>query len=290
MIRVFAPAKINLTLKVGRPRADKRHPLCSVVAFADVGDWIEAAPADDFSLTITGPFADELAQESDNLVLRAASALAARAGGQGAALTLTKNLPIASGIGGGSSDAAATLKALNALWALGLSEADLVEIARPLGADVPVCVAARPALMRGAGEIFEPFAHPPLSAVLVNPGTPLPTANVYRAFDAMDLGGDFSDSAPPPWTSPADAIAAMRALGNDLFEPASELKPELLKVQSALRADRRVLHVGLSGSGATFFAIIADRARAESLAADLAALHADWWARATLLDAGAPRA
>src|SRR5262249_39490392 len=137
--RVFAPAKINLTLEVGPPQADGRHPLMSAVAFADVGDWVEAAPAQTLSLKVTGPFSHALSEEPDNSVLRAASALAEAAGVvPRAALTLEKHLPIASGIGGGSSDAAAALKALNALWELHWSEAELTAIAQELGADVPV--------------------------------------------------------------------------------------------------------------------------------------------------------
>ena len=185
-VRVFAPAKINLTLEVGRPRADGRHPLRSIVAFADVGDVLEAVATRDLTLTIAGPFAAALPADETNLVLRAARALAAAAGVSiGAAITLTKNLPIASGIGGGSSDAAAALKALNALWGLGRGEAQLCALARELGGDVPVCVYARSALMTGSGEEFTALALAPLDAVLVNPLAPLSTAGaVPRAASA----------------------------------------------------------------------------------------------------------
>src|SRR5690349_3454854 len=145
-VRVFAPAKINLTLEVGRPREDGMHPLSSVVAFADVGDIVEAQAAEELSLTIAGDFADELpAGDGENLVLRAARALARAANVQPKArLTLQKDLPVASGIGGGSADAAAALRALVALWELNMSDAALQAIARRLGSDAPVCLSGAP--------------------------------------------------------------------------------------------------------------------------------------------------
>ena len=147
-VRVFAPAKINLTLEVGAPRADGYHPLQSAVVFAGEGDWIEVSDADALSLEITGPFSDGLSAD-DNLVLRAARLLDPQ---RGASLKLEKNLPIASGIGGGSSDAAATLLALNQLWGLQRSTGDLAQLSAALGADVPVCVYKRSAWMTGVGD------------------------------------------------------------------------------------------------------------------------------------------
>ncbi|MBL8531524.1 MAG: 4-(cytidine 5'-diphospho)-2-C-methyl-D-erythritol kinase, partial [Hyphomonadaceae bacterium] len=180
MLRVFAPAKINLTLQVGPPGGDGMHPLQSVVAFADVGDWVEVAPSEGLTLAMDGPFAPMLTQDEDNLVLRAARLLAAE--GQvraGAALRLSKHLPVASGIGGGSSDAAAALKALNQLWALDLDVAALAQLGRRLGADVPVCLGARSAWMTGAGEQVAALALPEMDVVLVNPLRPAPTAQVF---------------------------------------------------------------------------------------------------------------
>lgn len=287
MIRVFAPAKINLTLQVGRPRADGRHPLASVVAFADVGDWVSATAADDVSLTLTGPFARSLAQENDNLVLRAAQALRAATGAsRGAALKLEKNLPLASGMGGGSSDAAAALKALNALWQLGLAEVALADIARTLGADAPVCVHARAAYMTGAGEIITPIALPVLSAVLVNPLMPIATAAVFREFDRMGLGAGFQAAPAPAWSTLAAVRAGAGALGNDLLAPARALSPALGEVERALRADVRALYVGLSGSGATKYALVQDADAAAALASELANAHTLWWVRACRI--GAP--
>jgi 4-diphosphocytidyl-2-C-methyl-D-erythritol kinase len=284
-VRVFAPAKINLTLEVGRPRADGLHPLQSVVMFADVGDWIEAAPAPVLSLTIDGPFASGLAADQSNLVLRAARALAAAAtmGEIGAAIRLSKHLPIASGIGGGSSDAAAALKALNALWDIRFSDARLSEIARTLGADVPVCVFARSAYMTGAGEAFTPIAAPDLCAVLVNPGVELPTPAVYARFDSMQLGGAFAARAAPSWRTPDDAIAEIAARGNHLHAPARALAPVLDDVAARLQAGAGVRSVAMSGSGATMFALMQDRQSAASLAEALRRERPHWWVQSAQL-------
>lgn len=284
-VRVFAPAKINLTLDVGRPRADGMHPLQSVVAFAPGAECVEATRAETLSLTVLGSFADAVEADESNLVLRAARALAAAAGvrAPGAALTLVKEYPVASGIGGGSSDAAATLRALNALWRLGLAEEALAEIARPLGADVPVCVRASAAYMTGAGEMFAPLAMPPMHAVLVNPRKPMPTPDVYRQFDAMGLGGDFAPTPPPRWESPEAAIAGIRAIGNDLIAPALALMPALAPLLESLRADRRTLYASMSGSGATLFALCASRADAHGLHAALSEAHPTCWVRAVHL-------
>jgi len=277
-VRVFAPAKINLTLEVGAPRADGRHPLQSVVMFADVGDWVTAEAANNLSLSLSGPFAGALADAEDNLVLRAARALRVDA-----ALQLEKHLPVASGVGGGSSDAAAALKALRALYGLALSDSDLAGLARELGADVPVCVAARSAWMTGTGEEFAPVDLPTLDAVLVNPLRPLATGEVYRQFDRMQLGGSFAVRASPVWRDREGAIADIRTVGNDLEAPARALMPELAAVIDALRADPRALCVGMSGSGASVFALAESAAAAHALADDLRQRAPDWWVQATRL-------
>jgi 4-diphosphocytidyl-2-C-methyl-D-erythritol kinase len=286
-VRVFAPAKINLTLKVGRPRADGLHPLQSVVMFADVGDVVEAASGEGLSLTLSGEFAEGLSAGEDNLVIRAARALAAAAGieNPGASLSLEKNLPIASGIGGGSSDAAATLRALNALWQMNFPIAQLAEIARALGADVPVCVPAKTAFMTGSGESFRPVSALQFAAVLVNPLIPLPTANVYRQFDRMDLGTELRPSPPPLWSNPSAALGEIAALGNDLEPAARALLPELDDIAALMRNDGRVLHAGLSGSGATMFALVQKNEHAEALAETWQRAHPDWWVADTILGA-----
>lgn len=285
-VRVFAPAKINLTLKVGRPRADGLHPIESAVMFADIGDVVEAEAAEALTLRITGEFADDLSADENNLVLAAARALADAAGREAkASLSLEKTLPVASGIGGGSSDAAAALRALNALWDLNLPVSRLAEIARGLGADVPVCVGAETAFMTGTGESFRPFAATPFAAVLVNPIIPLPTANVYRQFDRMNLGSELGASAPPLWSNPEAALREIAALGNDLQPAARALLPELDEIAALMRADPRVLYAGLSGSGATMFALVQNRDYTADLAETWQRAHPDWWVADTVLGA-----
>ncbi|OQW62141.1 MAG: hypothetical protein A4S17_08900 [Proteobacteria bacterium HN_bin10] len=281
-VRVFAPAKINLTLEVGARRTDGYHPLQSAVMFADAGDWIEAAPADDLSLAIAGPFADGLAADESNLVLRAARLLGSR---QCARLRLEKNLPVASGIGGGSADAAATLLALNQLWGLGLSADALAEMAAQLGADVRVCLGKRSAWITGAGELVAPLRAPRLDAVLVNPGKPLSTPAVYRRFDELGLGSGFTLRASADWANAQEACTAVMKFGNDLEAPAVSLLPELAPLLATLRGDPRVMAAGLSGSGATCFALTSNAEAAADLAAALASQNNDWWVRATTLGA-----
>ncbi|MBS0385355.1 MAG: 4-(cytidine 5'-diphospho)-2-C-methyl-D-erythritol kinase [Proteobacteria bacterium] len=278
-VRVFAPAKINLTLEVGPPRDDGMHPLQSVVAFADVGDIVEAEASDDLSLKIGGDFADQLSEgDVENLVLRAARALARSAGVDAkAALSLEKNLPVASGIGGGSSDAAAALRALAALWEIDAGTDALQAVARLLGADVPVCLRGAPAWMTGLGEIWTPISLPPFAAVLVNPLRELATPLVYREFDRMRLGGAFAASAAPHWRDRSEALSGIVAAGNALTAPAQSLMPDVALVIEILRNDARVEHAAMSGSGATCFALVGDLAAAERLAADLRAAHPDWW-------------
>lgn len=284
-VRVFAPAKINLTLQVGRPRADGLHPLNSVVMFADVGDVVEAAPGEGLSLRITGEFARDLEANDDNLVIRAAHALATEAGltNPGATLTLEKDLPIASGIGGGSADAAAALRALNELWQLNFAPPRLQAIARTLGADVPVCLGGRTAYMTGAGETWREMRAPSFSAVLVNPLKPLATPAVYRQFDAMNLGSAFQEAPAPDWSDMKSALVAIADTGNDLEAPARALLSDIVTITDAIRADARVRYAALSGSGATVFALCENSADAEALADTLQRAHTDWWVADTIL-------
>jgi len=286
-IRFFAPAKVNLTLKVGRPRADGQHPLQSVVMFADVGDVVEAAPSAGLSLSLGGEFAESLSADANNLVLRAARALAQTAGiaKPNASLSLEKNLPVASGIGGGSSDAAATLRALNELWSLKLPTEELLQVARTLGADVPVCVSGQTAFMTGAGETFERMKAPAFAAVLVNPLIPLPTANVYRQFDRMNLGSELGARQAPLWSSPQEALQEIAALGNDLEPAARALLPEIEDIFAIMRADARVDYAGLSGSGATVIALTQNADTAAALAEEWQRARPDWWVCDTTLGA-----
>ena len=285
-VRIFAPAKINLTLKIARPRADGYHPLESVVAFADVGDIVEAEAGDDLSLSIYGDFAEGLSVGADNLVLRAARALAEKAGVPATArLVLEKNLPIASGIGGGSSDAAAALTALNQLWNLNWPAQRLAEIGKGIGADVPVFFSgAGAAHMSGVGEVCVPMRMAPLPAVLINPLQPVPTPAVYRQFDAMGLGSTLRGEAAPDWSAEDDAIEGMGA-GNDLEAPAVVIAPVIEDLLTDLRARAGVRHAALSGSGGTVFAIVSDWNSAEALADALIATHADCWVQEAMLGA-----
>jgi 4-diphosphocytidyl-2-C-methyl-D-erythritol kinase len=280
----FAPAKINLCLHVGRPNADGRHPLESLVVFAgDVGDSLSARPADALTLNITGPFAGDLPVSDDNLVLRAARKLADVAKTTPrATLTLEKNLPIASGIGGGSADAAAALRALNDLWGLGLSLEDLEAIAVELGADVPACVRSRTVRMTGTGEIIEPAMCPPLHAVLVNPRTPAPTGAVYRAFDDAGLGFPSPSPAALPQAA-SETFRWLAAQANDLEPAACVVAPVIAEVLKALRRQAPEALVRMSGSGATCFALLADADESVQLAAAMQTAHAAWWTRATVL-------
>jgi 4-diphosphocytidyl-2-C-methyl-D-erythritol kinase len=263
----FAPAKVNLFLHVTGRRADGYHLLESLAVFPAMGDRLEATPADDLTLEITGPFGGTLAAEPDNLVLRAARALAP---GEGAALRLIKNLPVASGIGGGSADAAAALRLLARLWAI---DAGLHGIAASLGADVPVCLASRAARMGGIGELLRPApALPPCGILLVNPGVEVPTPAVFKARQ-----GAFSQPAtlPASWPTAAAMAADLQALTNDLQAPAIALQPVIGEVLAALAALPGVLLARMSGSGATCFALFPTAAAAS--AAATAITPPNWW-------------
>jgi 4-diphosphocytidyl-2-C-methyl-D-erythritol kinase len=259
-----ARAKLNLTLRVVGKRADGYHLLDSLVAFADIADAIAIAQAGEFALAVDGAFAASLSG-SDNLVERATRGFAAHLGrAPGVAIRLTKNLPVASGIGGGSADAAATLRGLSKLWRAPVP----ADLAAALGADVPVCVASRPAWMSGVGEIVEPVAPlPPWGVVLVNPGVALPTAKVFAA-----RSGAFStpDRAAP-------TLAFLAAAGNDLQAPAMSLVPAIADVLAGLARTGAPV-VRMSGSGATCFALFADRGVADHAARALkSSAPSAWW-------------
>ena len=252
-----APAKVNLFLHVGARRADGFHALQSLAVFTGAGDALCAEASPVLSLTLAGPFAKGLAAESDNLVPRAARALAAKAGvPAGAALTLSKHLPVASGIGGGSADAAAALRALKQLWQLEIEDAALLQIAAPLGSDVPVCLPSVSAYMEGRGEILTPVAVPRLPILLVNPGVAVPTREVFAALKQRS-GADMA--LPRGGFGDVDALLTfLAATRNDLEAPALVLQPVIGTVLDALRALPGVLLARMSGSGATCFALFTD--------------------------------
>ncbi len=223
--------------------------------------------------SVRGPEAGALADEGDNLVLRAARALADAAGrAPDAVLELEKHLPVASGIGGGSADAAAALRLLNRVWRLGWAEARLAALALPLGADVPACVASRPCRMGGIGEALTPAPRlPPFGIVLANPRVALATPAVFRA-----RAGDFSPPAalPPGWADAPALARDLSALRNDLEAPAIALCPPVAAVLAALRALPGCLLARMSGSGATCFGLFHDAAAAEAAAHRL---PQGWW-------------
>jgi 4-diphosphocytidyl-2-C-methyl-D-erythritol kinase len=284
-----ARAKINLYLHVTGRRSDGYHFLDSLIAFAALGDTVEVRGGDRLSLTVEGPFAATIPHGGDNLVLRAAQALADAAGvAPRARIRLVKRLPAASGIGGGSADAAATLIALGALWNVRPPREDLDKLALALGADVPVCLRGTPAFVGGIGEEIVPApALPPVWVVLANPGTAVATADVFGR-----RRGPFSEAAR--FETAPEGAAALAALlaerGNDLTDPAVSLAPAIATVLAHLQGLSGALLARMSGSGATGFALFADAATAEGAAAGLRAMQPSWWVAATALDAPAPPA
>jgi 4-diphosphocytidyl-2-C-methyl-D-erythritol kinase len=277
----FAPAKINLHLHVVGRRADGYHLLDSLVVFAGIGDRLTVSPADRLTLSITGPFAAGLEAGADNLVLRAARALAEQAGiNPTGALALEKNLPVASGIGGGSADAAAALRLLCRFWGLDPSLPD--QLAGALGADVPVCVAGVPALMSGIGEILAPApVLPDVGIVLVNPGVAIATPAVFRTRSAA-----FSDPAHFPaggWTDAEALATTLHTTRNDLELPARQLAPAIDDVLDTLATIPGCLLARMSGSGATCFGLFPHPAAARAAAGSIN--RDGWWVWGGALDA-----
>ncbi len=283
---ISAPAKINLDLRIVGRRADGYHLLDSLVAFPDFGDEIGLAPAPQLRFVVSGPYAAMAGADDANLALRAARLLAEFAGRPpNVSISLVKNIPVAAGLGGGSADAAAVLRGLASMWSLAMSGEELAALGLRLGADAPACLHGRPLVMRGIGEAIEDFPSPRLSlgVLLVNPGVACPTPDVFRAFARGAIG-----AAPVarPALAPGDRdglLAMIAANGNDLADAAVAVAPAVADVLAALRAAPRRLHAAVTGSGATCFALFADRAGAESAAAALARAHPAWWIRAASL-------
>jgi 4-diphosphocytidyl-2-C-methyl-D-erythritol kinase len=269
-----APAKVNLFLHVLGRRSDGYHLLDSLAVFPEVGDTLRAEPAKALSLTVEGPFAGDLAAEPDNLVLRAARTLAAEAGvTSGGRLMLTKYLPVASGIGGGSADAAAALRLLCRLWRIEPGPGVLARLAGRLGADVAVCLASRASRMGGVGEHLEPApALPTCGIALVNPGVALATADVFRA-----RSGAWSTRAelPAAWRDAREMADDLGRQRNDLQPAAIALRPAIGEVLSALEAAPECLLARMSGSGATCFGLFTDAAAARRAASGLQ--RPGWW-------------
>lgn len=279
-IAEHAPAKVNLALHVTGQRADGYHLLDSLVVFTTAGDRITVVDADQDVFSITGRFAGGLDPAGDNLVTRARDLFRDLSGiSRPVAITLEKNLPIASGIGGGSSDAAATFRALGKLWGFALPADILSDAALSLGADVPMCLAAEPLIARGIGEDITFIRDlPSLAMVLVNPGVGVSTPAVFRALA--------SKTNPPlgklPQSADVSTLSAWLAAEtrNDLEPPARAQTPLIDEVLSALKS-RRASLARMSGSGATCFGLFADADAAREAASALAALHPSWYVEAT---------
>lgn len=270
-LRETAHAKLNLALHVRQRRADGYHELETVFAFTEAGDDLGVAAADNFSLTLTGPFAHELSNGPDNLVLKAAKALAQATGIRtGAAFYLDKRLPIASGIGGGSADAAAALRLAARLWAI--DPLRPMDVAADIGADVPACVLSQTCFGYGVGEKLDRIdgsALTGLPVLLVNPLKACPTGPVFKAWDGLDRGPLHVEK----WT---DAR-------NDLQAPALKLVPEIGDVLATLESQHGVRLSRMSGSGATCFALFETAAARDAAAATITRHHPDWWVLPTAL-------
>lgn len=278
MLTTHAPAKINLYLHVTGRREDGYHFLDSLVAFVKVGDELSLEEADHFSFVMKGPMAAALSGEDNekNLVVRAARVLANFLKKPlNLRLTLTKNLPVASGIGGGSTDGAGALRLLGRYWGVPENDPLLLSLAAKLGQDVPCCVSAQTCYFKGIGDVTEPGPLlPPTDIVLVNPGKAVPTPSVYKA-----RSGPFLPEAPRlPFVREAASLAeALKERRNDLTPPALTLCPEIGEALIALETSPGCLLSRMSGSGATCFGLFPDRAAARDAAAHIYKNHPDWW-------------
>lgn len=283
-VHELARAKVNLDLRILGRRDDGYHALDSLVVFADVADRLTFVPSHRLGLVVEGPFAAALSpplgMQHDNLVLSAAQLLEKRLGRSlGATITLDKHLPIASGVGGGSADAAATLRGLNRLFELGLGTNELAQVGRELGADVPVCIDCRPVRMSGIGEVLEPLStFDLLPAVLANPGVEVATGSVFAALGAEPLG----DRGPEPLDS-FELWAWLDRRPNDLEPPARRLAPVVDRVLGLLGDQPGCRLARMSGSGPTGFGLFGSAAEAEAAAVAVARAEPTWWVRATHL-------
>ena len=286
-----ARAKVNLTLQVYGRRTDGFHDLESVVAFADCADRLTLSPGSDLDLKMSGPLAQACGDTSDNLVLKAARLLAERVPDMKAgSFSLDKALPVAAGIGGGSADAAAALRLLSQLNGLALDDPRIVEVAQLTGADVPVCVNSLGCVMTGVGETLQPLSLPTMPCVMVNPGVPVATKDVFKALGLRNgellVGATdvlLQDRWPDAKASLEDWVEALAASSNDLEAPAMRVQPVIGKVIAALNATNGAWLARMSGSGATCFAIYENTAEAGRAAEKLRRDHPGWWVHAGTL-------
>jgi 4-diphosphocytidyl-2-C-methyl-D-erythritol kinase len=278
-----APAKLNLYLYLTGKRDDGYHLLESLVVFTELADILEIEAGDALSLQVQGEFADSSGSVDDNLVLRAARALAAKAGvNHGARLTLTKNIPVGAGLGGGSADAAAALRGLNRFWDLNISQQDLRWIATTLGADVAMCLDSMPAIARGVGDELTPLLPPPpkLHVLLVHPRVPLLTKDVYKASRL----GDPAPAWKPKSMKPKDFIASLQETRNHLQRPAIAVDSRVAEVLLALETLQPAPDlVRMSGSGACCFGLYAEAQHAQQAHQRIIKQHPNWWVALTAL-------
>lgn len=284
-LTIFAPAKINLYLHVTGRRDNGYHDIDSLAVFADIGDRVTIEPAGDFSLAIDGPYAGSFtAREKDyspnssNLVARAAWELSrATRRDLKYRVRLQKNLPLASGLGGGSADAAALIWGLMTLWDLPLTSAWLPDLMEKLGADVPVCLRSAPVRMRGIGEILDPVTSlPEMPVVLVNPGIHCPTADVFRQLQMPTPVSIPLDLKPD---TPDELISVLETTRNDLLGPALKIVPVIENVLLDMSACPGCRLARMSGSGATVFGLFDTMQNAETAAEILSLSHPKWWVR-----------
>ena len=280
LVRQRAHAKINLALHIIGRREDGYHELDSIVAFADISDVLTIAPAADVSISLSGLFANDLPPDDENIVLAAWRLLAGFANEKNTPLSpvrfhLEKNLPVASGIGGGSADAAAALRGLIEFFDLSISPQESNELALQLGSDVPVCMAQKSSRMRGIGEIISSIAiKPPSAIVLVNPRIPTPTSKVFEAL-SLERGQTFG-------TAIAD-LGDINSWRNDLTAPAIRTAPEIAGVLECLSSQPDIVCSRMSGSGATCFGLFESREHAKIAADTISKNHPNWWVAATTL-------
>jgi 4-diphosphocytidyl-2-C-methyl-D-erythritol kinase len=292
-LTAFAPAKINLFLHVGSVQPDGYHPVCSLMVFADIGDRLILQGAEQAGFSVTGPFAVDVSDGPDNLVVRAATDLLRRAGQPVSSfeLILEKNLPVAAGLGGGTSDAAAAVDLLTHGLGLAVQDEVMAMVVKGLGADGLACLHGAPVIATGRGDDLGPApTMPMIDAVLVNPGCTTPTTAVYGAFDELDSGTQANmPGLPETFESAADLAMILSFCRNDLEGPAIRLFPQIGAVLETLRGEPEVLLARMSGSGATCFALCAGDIEAEGLADRLSSMQPDWWVRRCRLGGPWPR-
>jgi len=285
VLRVRAPAKVNLFLEITGVRDDGYHFIDSLMGFLDLGDDIELRPSDTLSLALDGPYADKAPAGEDNLAVRAVRRLEAHAGrALPVAIRIEKSIPAGAGLGGGSADAAAVLRGMRDLYGLPVSDAELAELGLSLGADVPACLASGPVLVSGIGErVAEAVSVPDLYLVLVHPGVSLSTPDVYRSYDRNHTNCSCCGSSSGRMFMPISQIDAIAQRRNDLENAAIELEPLIVSVLGRLSGTRGCQLARMSGSGTACFGIYGDEDRARAACAELQAEFPGWWVRSARL-------